>query len=176
MVSKLGLQPQDYFKRVPGLHPSLEFQKKTFFPNLCHKIFAETFVINQQKVFFKTAVFDDFRVHLGRKCSISFEEDFQMFFSTRFEEKNKYDTCLEEYFRGEERGKETKSGKPKKQRVLEFEMVWKRSNKFKITSELGVYQESVRELPKNLSQNKREVGRFFLFQGGFLIFYSDLSK
>lgn len=171
---ELGLDSKDFFTHVPGLKPCLTVQKKTFFPNLCQKIFAETKLINRRKIYSKTAVFSDFKVHLDKNCSISFKEDFQMFFSSSLEDKNAYDNCLEGFFSTEK--SHEKSAKSTKRRTIGFEMVWKRANKFQIKEDLGVYQESVKQLPKRLSENKQEVGRIFLFQGGFVIFYSDLSK
>lgn len=173
-LRRVGDDPLGHFQRVAGLEPCLTVQQKTFFPNMCQKIFAETIILNGRKRFAKTIVFGDFRVFLSRHCTISFNEELQLFFSLKHESKNALDFCLETHF-ALDSSQSTESRK-KRTRTLEFEMLWKRRNKIKVTSGLDLYQETVQNLPKLLSKNKQEVGRMFLYQGGVVVFYSDLSK
>lgn len=173
-LKTLGDRPLEHFCRVRGLEPCLAVERKTFFPDMCHKIQTRTIVVNRRRRYAKTVEFGDFRVHLERHCTVSFGEDLQLFYSLRREPRNALDLCLETHSALE--SSQSAETQAKARRTLKFELLWKRRLKLKVTGGLDLYQETVRALPKLLSKSKQEVGRAFLYQGGVVVFYSDLSK
>lgn len=170
----LSETPLRFFRRLAGVPPCVELQTKTFFPSLCQKLSAQTLLLGGRRRFSKTADFGAFRVFLQRHCSVSFGEELQMFFSLHREPRNELDVCLERHFALDSAS--TDSPRTTRRSTLTVELLWRRRHKVRVTSGLDVYQEATVALPKLLSKNKREVGRAFLYQGGVVVFYSDLSK
>ena len=85
------------FFNIPSLKAPITIQKKVYFPNLFEKMITKTKIINNHKIYSKSAIFKDFRVNLGDHCGLIFDKDFKMFFKMNKDERNQLDCQLESF-------------------------------------------------------------------------------